>query len=222
MLDQEQRIIGFARAGKGIFRPLAPGKTDGLDGLSDEQKAAVRHVWDSTDQVMLIRGGAGTGKTTMMTPALAQLGVPVVLLAPSADASRGQLRKEGFHGGQHGGGVPRQQGHAGAGAEAASSGSMRPGCCRSTIWTSCAAWRRTLDARIVLQGDPAQHKAVQRHGNMLEVLEDYAGLPVAELTKIQRQKGDYAEAVGGDPRRRAGEGRRHPLQARLGRRGPGP
>ena len=96
MLDQEQRIIGFARAGKGMFRPLAPDRADGLDGLSDEQKAAVRHVWRSTDRVMLIRGGAGTGKTTMMTPALAQLGVPVVLLAPSSDASRGQLRKEGF------------------------------------------------------------------------------------------------------------------------------
>ena len=27
------------------------------------------------------------------------------------------------------------------------------------------------------------------------MLDDYAGLPVAKLTKIQRQKGDYAEAV---------------------------
>ena len=93
--DQEQRIIGFARDGKGMFAPLAPGRDDGLSGLSDEQKAAVRHVWDSTDQVMLIRGGAGTGKTTMMTPALARLGAPVVLLAPSADASRTTLREEG-------------------------------------------------------------------------------------------------------------------------------
>ena len=30
---------------------------------------------------------------------------------------------------------------------------------------------------------------------MLEVLETYAGLPVARLTKIQRQKGEYAQAV---------------------------
>src|SRR6202040_221339 len=69
---------------------------EGLDGLSAEQQAAVRHVWESADQLMLIRGGAGTGKTTMMRPALARLGAPVVLLAPSADASRGQLRTEGF------------------------------------------------------------------------------------------------------------------------------
>ena len=31
VLDQEQRIIGFARAGKGASRPLAPGK-DGRAG----------------------------------------------------------------------------------------------------------------------------------------------------------------------------------------------
>ena len=54
---------------------------------------------------------------------------------------------------------------------------------------------KSLDARIVLQGDPKQHKAVDRHGNMLTVLEEFAGLPVAKLTKIQRQKGDYAGAV---------------------------
>src|SRR5262249_28422357 len=54
---------------------------------------------------------------------------------------------------------------------------------------------KSLDARIVLQGDPNQHKAVQRHGNMLTVLEECAGLPVAKLTEIQRQKGEYAEAV---------------------------
>jgi hypothetical protein len=47
----------------------------------------------------------------------------------------------------------------------------------------------------VLQGDPKQHKSVQRHGNMLTVLEEYAGLPVAKLSTIQRQKGDYAQAV---------------------------
>ena len=96
VLDQESRIIGFAREGKGVFQPLAPGRTDGLAGLSEEQAAAVRHVWESRDQVMLIRGVPGAGKTTMMKPALERLGAPAVLLAPSADASRDSLRKSGF------------------------------------------------------------------------------------------------------------------------------
>ena len=96
VLDQEQRIIDFARAGKGRSGRWPPGTSDGLDGLSAEQRAAVRHVWDSADRVILIRGGAGTGKTTMMTPDSSGSAHPAVLLAPSADASRGQLRKEGF------------------------------------------------------------------------------------------------------------------------------
>lgn len=195
VLAQEQRIIGFARAGRGVFAPLAAGKEDGLSGLSAEQQAAVRHVWDSTDQVMLIRGGAGTGKTTMMTPALSHLGAPVVLLAPSSDASRGQLRKEGF---------------SDANTVAAfldrkeMQEKVKDG---GIIWVDEAGLlaindlerlcdvAASLDARLVLQGDPRQHKAVDRHGNMLSVLEEFAGLPVARLTTIQRQKGDYAQAV---------------------------
>jgi conjugative relaxase-like TrwC/TraI family protein len=194
VLDQEQRIIGFARAGKGTCRPLAPGKADGLDGLSAEQKAAVRHVWDSSDRVMLIRGGAGTGKTTMMAPALAKLGAPAVLLAPSSDASRGQLRKEGFH-------------DANTVAAFLGEEKMQEQARGGIIWIDEAGLlpvkdldrvcelAKELDARIVLQGDPRQHRSVQRHGNMLTVLEEYAGLPVAKLSTIQRQKGDYAQAV---------------------------
>jgi hypothetical protein len=74
VLDQETRIIGFAREGKAAFTPLALGRDDGLEGLSDEQAAAVRHVRNSADQVMLIRGAPGAGKTTMMRPALDRLG----------------------------------------------------------------------------------------------------------------------------------------------------
>jgi conjugative relaxase-like TrwC/TraI family protein len=195
VLEQEQRITGFARAGRGTFRPLAAaGKEDGLSGLSDEQKAAVRHVWRSTDQIILVRGGAGTGKTTMMAPALAHLNAPAVLLAPSSDASRGQLRKEGF---------------ADANTVAAFLGDakMQAGVRRGVIWVDEAGLlgvgdldrlcgvAKSLEARIVLQGDPKQHKAVSRHGNMLTVLEDYAGLPVAKLDTIQRQRGEYAQAV---------------------------
>jgi conjugative relaxase-like TrwC/TraI family protein len=192
--QQEQRITGFARAGKGTCRPLAPGKADGLDGLSAEQKAAVRHVWNSTDRLMLIRGGAGTGKTTMMRPALERLGAPAVLLAPSSDASRGKLREDGFK-------------DANTVAAFLGSKDMQEKARKGIVWIDEASLlpvddldrlcrlAKSLDARIVLQGDPAQHKAVSRHGNMLTVLEEYAGLKVARLTEIQRQKGGYAKAV---------------------------
>jgi conjugative relaxase-like TrwC/TraI family protein len=203
VLDQERRIIGFARAGKGTCRPLAPERDDGLAGLSEEQAAAVRHVWQSKDRVMLIRGGAGTGKTTMMTPALARLGVPAVLLAPSSDASRGQLRDEGLKDAN----APAAFKEANTVASFLGDKKMQEKARGGIVWVDEASllaiddldklcgMAKELDARIVLQGDPKQHKAVQRHGNMLTVLEDYAGLKVAKLTKIQRQKGDYAKAV---------------------------
>jgi conjugative relaxase-like TrwC/TraI family protein len=192
VLDQEQRIIAFARSGKGTCRPLAPERHDGLAGLSEEQSAAVQHIWQSKDRVMLIRGGAGTGKTTMMTPALAKLGVPAVLLAPSAEASRGELRRSGFE-------------DANTVAAFLSQENMQEKARGGLIWVDEASLlaiddldklcglAKSLGARIVLQGDPKQHKAVQRHGNMLTVLEEYAGLKVAKLTKIQRQKGEYAK-----------------------------
>ena len=145
--------------------------------------------------MMLIRGGAGTGKTTMMTPAVARLGCPVALLAPSADASRDQLRKEGFSDADTVAAFlrddKRQEAVAGGGVIwVDEAGLLAVG----DLEKLCDVASR-VKARLVLQGDPKQHKSVDRHGNMLEVLEDYAGLPVARLTQIQRQKGSYAGAV---------------------------
>src|SRR5207302_2312401 len=67
------------------------------EALSEEQRNAVLHVLRSTDRVTAIRGGAGTGKTTMMKEAVAAIessGRKVLTFAPSAEASRGVLRSE--------------------------------------------------------------------------------------------------------------------------------
>ena len=195
VLDQEQRILGFAKRNRATFCPLNPGKTTGLDGLSAEQRAAVLHVWNSGDQVMLIRGGAGTGKTTAMTPAIAKIGAPVVLLAPTSDASRDNLRAEGFKDANTVaaflGDEDMQESVKGGGIIWVD----EAGLLRIEELEKLCTLAKSLEARIVLQGDPAQHRAVDRDGNMLEVLATYGGLPVAKLTQIQRQKGKYAEAV---------------------------
>jgi len=51
-----------------------------------------------------------------------------------------------------------------------------------------------VNARVILSGDRRQHGSVDR-GAALRLLEEQAGLVPAELRDIQRQKGDYKQAV---------------------------
>jgi conjugative relaxase-like TrwC/TraI family protein len=163
-------------------------------GLSPEQLRLAQHVWTSHDRLILIRGAAGTGKTTAMKATIAGIDAPVVVLAPSADASRGVLRGEGFQ-------------RADTVAAFLGSKDMQRRAANGVIWIDEAGQLPIRDlsrltdvataqnARIVLQGDPKQHRSVARDGNMFHVLQQYAGLPVAELKDIKRQKGRYREAV---------------------------
>src|SRR5271157_3494359 len=98
MVALESKTIAFARDGRGRFRPLGdPRRPCSREWFNEGQKAAVRHVLGSRDRVMIIRGVAGTGKTTLeqeIGEALAEAGKPVVALAQSVKASRKVLRQE--------------------------------------------------------------------------------------------------------------------------------
>lgn len=238
---EEQRVIGFARDGRGTCRPMGneKGRPDsnerpliskengvsglelhnGLDGfgfnedaqivgghgatsatvaqpkseLSPDQAAIARHVWTSPDRVILIRGAAGTGKTHTMKATIAGIDRPVVVLAPSAEASRGVLRKEGFS-------------EADTVARFLIDEKFQEKARGGVIWVDEAGLlgirqvrevfdaAERLGARVVLQGDRKQHGSVER-GATLRVLEEFAGLPVAELKDIRRQQGRYKQAV---------------------------
>src|SRR6202163_2611812 len=98
MVALESRLIEFARKGRGRCRPLGdPERPCSREWFTEGQKAAVRHVLGSRDRVMIVRGAAGTGKTTLeleIGEALAEAGRPVVALAQSVKASREVLRTE--------------------------------------------------------------------------------------------------------------------------------
>ena len=161
--------------------------------LSPEQAAIARHVWNSTDRVILIRGAAGTGKTHTMRTTIEGIDRPVVVLAPSAEASRGVLRKEGFK-------------DADTVARFLMDDDFQSKAKGGVIWVDEAGLlgirqvrqvfeaADRLGARVVLQGDRRQHGSVER-GATLRVLEEFAGLPVAELRDIRRQRGQYKAAV---------------------------
>ncbi len=197
VLDEEQQMIRFARDGRGTCRPMVEGTHRfKRDWLNTGQKRAVKHVLESPDRVMVIRGAAGTGKTTMMQEAVEAIesnGQRVLVFAPSANASRGVLRDEGFS-------------DANTVARLLVDKELQSTVRGQVIWIDEAGLlgARTMGqlfdlakesgARVILSGDRRQHGSVQR-GAALRVLEDEAGIVPAEIKEIQRQRGDYKRAV---------------------------
>jgi conjugative relaxase-like TrwC/TraI family protein len=198
VLAEEVRMLDFARQGRGTCRKLGPDHDHEFKNkeLAKGQVAAVLHVLNSRDRVILIRGAAGTGKTWMMREAVRAIeenGKSVVTLAPSADASRGVLRTEGF-----------------ANAETVArflvDTQMQEQARGQVVWIDEAGLMGTrqmgqvfdlaakLKARVILSGDRRQHGSVQR-GAALRLLEDHAGLRPAEIREIQRQDGEYRDVV---------------------------
>lgn len=197
VLAEEDQLLTFARQGRGACRPLNPGRTTfRRDWLNKQQKDAVRHVLQSRDSVIVIRGAAGTGKTTMMQEAreaIEEAGVHVHAFAPSAGASRGVLRSEGF-------------GSADTVARLLADPKLQAEMEGGVIWIDEAGLlgTRTLlgvfecagqhHARVVLSGDRRQHGSVER-GAALRLLEEEAGIRPAEIKEIQRQRDEYKLAV---------------------------
>jgi conjugative relaxase-like TrwC/TraI family protein len=198
MLALEGKLIDFARQGRGRCRPLGdPNRPCSRDWFNDQQKAAVRHVLGSRDRVMIIRGVAGTGKTTLeqeIGETLAEVGKPVVAIAQSVKASREVLRE--------------QAGFASADTVAMflKSKDMQDSARDGVILVDEASQLGTRDmmqvftvaesvnARVLLVGDRRQHRSVTA-GEPLKLLEEKAGLKVAEVTEILRQEGDYKKAA---------------------------
>ncbi len=194
VLDQEEQVVSFARLGRGTCRPLGAGASLPVGGLSTEQKAIVRHIWESPDRVILIEGDAGTGKTDAMKVTIPGIDKAGVFLAPSASASRGTLREKGFK-------------NADTIARFLVDGEFQQQAKDGYIYIDEAPLAgirqmaevfdkaKELNARVILQGDRKQHSSVDR-GSVFHVLETFAGVPVARLTEIWRQKNKgYKQAV---------------------------
>ncbi|MBS0206911.1 MAG: relaxase domain-containing protein [Planctomycetes bacterium] len=197
VLSEEQQMLDFARKGRGSRRAFASGPHEFTRSwLNDGQRKAVEHVIHSTDRVILIRGAAGTGKTSMMqetAEAIRASGTQVFAFAPSAKASRDVLRSKGFD-------------DAETTARLLVDAELQQRVRGQVIWIDEAGMVgvRTmsllfelagkLDARVILSGDRFQHGSVER-GAALRLLEQQAGLVPAEIKEILRQKDQYKHAV---------------------------
>ena len=197
MKAAEEGLVAFARGGRGRFRPLGDGdRPITRTWLKDDQKAAVRHLLGSRDAVTIIRGAAGTGKTTLeqeIGEALLEAGVPVAALAQSTGAVEELRDGAGFAG-------------AATIARFFKDTRMQDAVKGGVVLVDEASLVGTRDmrrlfeivrsqgARIALIGDKRQHRSVSA-GEPLKLLEARAGLKVAEVTEIIRQEGDYRKAA---------------------------
>jgi conjugative relaxase-like TrwC/TraI family protein len=195
---EELEMVAFAREGRGKHRKLGGGKAPALDPhLSREQREAALVILNSRDTVTQLRGGAGTGKTRMMqatVKAIETAGKKVFTFAPSADASRGVLRQEGFA-------------EADTVEKLLTDRDKQSQVKGQVLWIDEAGLlssrdmkrvfdlARAQDCRVVLSGDSKQHTAVGR-GDALRILEREAGMKYAELKEVRRQTDEtYRQAV---------------------------
>jgi ATP-dependent exoDNAse (exonuclease V) alpha subunit len=99
VLEKEWEIICWARDGKGSSAPLNPDyKIAEESTLSEEQRNAVSYLLSRPDEVMIFRGGAGTGKSFTLREVKRGLdagGYNVVVLAPQRKQVMA-LQEDGF------------------------------------------------------------------------------------------------------------------------------
>jgi conjugative relaxase-like TrwC/TraI family protein len=189
----ESKVVDFGRDGRGRYRPLGDAERPFTrEWLNDGQKAAVKHVLASRDAVTIIRGAAGVGKTTLeaeLGEGLRAAGHTVIALAPRTGAVAALQTEAGFA-------------DAVTLAHFLKSEKMQQSVSSGVVLVDEAGIVGTkemqrlfdvverLGARVVLVGDRHQNRSVAA-GEPLKLLEQRAGLRVAEVTEVLRQSGDY-------------------------------
>lgn len=196
VLRAERAMISFVRQGRGTRKAIHTGKYSfKRDWLNGHQKAAVEYLLKSRDTVMAIVGGAGTGKTSLMQEAVEAINKQrkqVFTFAPSTGAKE-VLHDKGFE-------------HAQTVEHLIRNTKLQSKLKDQVIWIDEAGLvdvrsmnavfkvAKQQNARVVLSGDTRQH-ASPRRGEAMRLLENEAGLKMARVEKIQRQRNEYRRAV---------------------------
>ena len=192
---QEKRLIDLVNMSIGSCAPLHRG-FPAASTLSDEQRQVVDTLLRSTDGVIGVRGGAGTGKTFTLRElarGIETRGKTVQLLAPMGGAVD-VLRDDGFRQAET---VQRflvdpalQERTRGQALIIDEAGLLSV---RQLLALIEVGQRQ--GCRIVLCGDARQHTSVEA-GDALRILQTRSHLQTAKLNQIRRQVGaDYRQAI---------------------------
>lgn len=196
-LAEEKTLIQLAREGKGKFHEISPNYEIKNDKLTEEQQTAVKHVLNSKDSIIAIKGKAGVGKTYSISEvrdAAVENGMSFTAVAPSSEASRNVQKEEGFEG-------------ATTIADLLQNEKLQANLKDGVLWVDevSLVGNRTMNelleltknknTRLLLSGDSFQHNSPER-GDSFRLLQKYGGIDPISINKIQRQKDDsYREAV---------------------------
>jgi conjugative relaxase-like TrwC/TraI family protein len=184
-LELECWSVAFVNATKERCSPLNSA-FEPSDSLSDEQKAAVRAILSTRDQVFSFRGVAGAGKTTTLKEVHCGLvNRRVFYVAPTASAVK-VLQSEGFE-------------KATTLEDFVQNVSRRERLTDAVVICDEAGLKSNRQGaellhlaqlhrmRVLLVGDARQHVAVEA-GDFLRVLETHSQLGRCEVSEIRRQQ----------------------------------
>ena len=183
-LLREERLVQWARDGKDTVLPFCP-DFQAPAHLTRGQANAARHALNSKNRLVLIQGIAGAGKTTMLKEVAANIAEPVLGVAISTGATD-ELRQV----------TP----HAATVAAYLSSRTLQrefPVILldeASLIGTVQMEQLTQAAKRIIMVGDTQQHSSVLA-GSPFQAVQRHAGLPVARVTEVVRQKFLYKEVA---------------------------
>ncbi|MEM9885984.1 MAG: MobF family relaxase [Bacteroidota bacterium] len=194
----EHRMKAFATHTRFQFEGLNPEYQPKQDFLNKGQREAINHALTSEDQVIIIAGGAGVGKTTLMQEVKSGIeagGKKMYAFAPSADASRGVLRDKGFEGAET---IKKLLNQENLQQQLKDQVLLidEAGMIGNQTMNDIFKVAQEQNARVILSGDWKQHTSVEA-GDALRLLEKDAELPVSRVEEIVRQqdKSAYKQAV---------------------------
>lgn len=188
-LKEETQLVQSCINSKGRFKPLNDNYQYKNENLNFEQRKAITHALTSTDGIIAIEGGAGTGKTTLMSEVKAGIeasGRQIFAFAPSSEASRGVLRKEGYS-------------EADTLASLLINKQLQEQTKGHVLWVDEAGMvgNKTMNQlmelakannnRIVLTGDTKQHSSVER-GDAFRTIQDKGGIKAVRVNEVVRQQ----------------------------------
>ncbi|MGH1384294.1 MobF family relaxase [Kordia sp.] len=195
MVRAEEHMIRLATQGKSSVSPIHQNYKIKQGFLNEQQQAAIQKLLNSFDQVNILKGFAGVGKTSSLieiNEAVQQKNKKLIALAPSSQAAK-QLTKKGFESGTIAGFLINEKKQ-----EELRNNILlvdEAGMVGVKTMTQLLELGEKYNAKTILSGDIAQHNSVE-FGDALRILEQKAKLQTARIDKIVRQKpNEYKRAV---------------------------